>query len=154
MLELQRFSKLRIRIDTDNIETLLPLVGAELALDGAAVRLGSPTVEMLRPSTRVRSRIVVIKGFVEAEPFLGAVSRQLQTLEIAGRPGIPFRKEAPLPGSNKSPLIRRTLRIRDKVVVGFCVAVEELTAEESIRLQEAGIGGRRRFGCGLFLPAE
>lgn len=47
--------------------------------------------------------------------------------------------------------IRRTLRIRDKTVVGYALAVTELTADESIRLQEAGVGGRRRFGCGLFV---
>ena len=40
----------------------------------------------------------------------------------------------------------------DKEIVGFALRVEELTAEESIRLQEKGIGGRRRFGCGIFVP--
>jgi CRISPR/Cas system CSM-associated protein Csm4 (group 5 of RAMP superfamily) len=28
--------------------------------------------------------------------------------------------------------------------------VSELTAEESIRLQEHGLGGRRKMGCGVF----
>ena len=48
---------------------------------------------------------------------------------------------------------RRTLRIKDKEVVGYEVLVETLTAEESICLQEAGLGGRRHMGCGVFVPA-
>jgi CRISPR-associated protein Cas6 len=45
---------------------------------------------------------------------------------------------------------RRTLRIKDKEVVGYEVLVEALTAEESLNLQEHGLGGRRHMGCGIF----
>jgi len=47
---------------------------------------------------------------------------------------------------------RRVMRIKDKTIVGFQVVVAELTAEESITLQEHGLGGRRRMGCGIFVP--
>jgi CRISPR-associated protein Cas6 len=47
---------------------------------------------------------------------------------------------------------RRTLRIKDKEVVGYEVVVEGLTAAESITLQETGLGGRRHMGCGIFSP--
>ena len=40
------------------------------------------------------------------------------------------------------------MRIRDKRVVGYAVLATGLTVEESIRLQEHGLGGRRRMGCG------
>jgi len=30
--------------------------------------------------------------------------------------------------------------------------VNGLTAEESIKLQEIGLGGRRHMGCGIFVP--
>ena len=49
---------------------------------------------------------------------------------------------------------RRTLRIKEKEVVGYEVLVEGLTAEESILLQERGLGGRRHMGCGMFLPSR
>lgn len=154
MLEIRPNSKLRFRIPSDRIDTLLPLAGMELEIDGAKFRLGAPKIEPLVPAVRLRSRIVIIKGFVDAAPFLAAVTRQLHALGIAGRPGIPYRKDAPPPGGSKSPFVRRTVRIRDKVVVGYAVEVDELTAEESIRLQEVGVGGRRRFGCGLFVPVN
>jgi CRISPR-associated protein Cas6 len=57
-------------------------------------------------------------------------------------------------GAGKSPLVRRTLEIAGRTVVGYAVEVSGLTAEESIILQENGIGGRRRFGCGIFIPAR
>jgi hypothetical protein len=32
------------------------------------------------------------------------------------------------------------------------VIIEGLTAEESLTIQEKGIGGRRHMGCGVFVP--
>ena len=46
---------------------------------------------------------------------------------------------------------RKTFRIHDKQIVGYNLLVSELTAEESIVLQEKGIGGRRKMGCGVFV---
>ncbi len=43
-------------------------------------------------------------------------------------------------------------RIKDKHVVAHTLLVSELTAEETIRLQEEGLGGRRKLGCGVFVP--
>jgi len=39
-------------------------------------------------------------------------------------------------------------------VVGYAVVVRGLDPEGSLRLQERGLGGRRRFGCGLMVPAR
>ena len=50
--------------------------------------------------------------------------------------------------------LRRVLRIKDRRVVGYSLRVLGLTAEESIRLQEEGLGGRRRMGCGVLLPMK
>ena len=46
---------------------------------------------------------------------------------------------------------RRTFRIKDKQVVGFEMRATRLDAHNSIKLQEFGIGGRRRMGCGVFV---
>jgi CRISPR-associated protein Cas6 len=47
---------------------------------------------------------------------------------------------------------RRTIRIKDKEVVGYEVLIERLSASESLILQGTGLGGRRHMGCGLFSP--
>jgi CRISPR-associated protein Cas6 len=94
---------------------------------------------------------------MEPAPFLEAVQRQLDALEMRGKASLVEQRQAAEANTGKksgtrSPFLRRTIRIRDKEVVGFALRVEELTAEESILLQEKGIGGRRRFGCGIFVP--
>ncbi len=47
---------------------------------------------------------------------------------------------------------RRTFQVHGKQVVGYSLLVTELTARESILLQEKGLGGRRKMGCGFFEP--
>ena len=44
------------------------------------------------------------------------------------------------------------VRIKDREIVGYEVVIERLTAEESLTVQEHGLGGRRHMGCGVFTP--
>ena len=66
---------------------------------------------------------------------------------------IPEQRDWPAEFDRLTKLVEQA-RDENKEIVGFAVRVEDLTAEESIGLQEAGIGGRRRFGCGVFIPAS
>jgi CRISPR-associated protein Cas6 len=136
-LHLAPFSCLTIRLPQDHIQPVLKLVGKTADVDGHVLHIGVPNARALLPVANLRARLVTIKGFLEAESFTEAAKRQLHSLSIKGE----F-----LLG------IRRTLRVKDKQVVGFEVAVTELTAEESLILQEKGLGGRRRMGCGVFVP--
>jgi CRISPR-associated protein Cas6 len=47
---------------------------------------------------------------------------------------------------------RKTFTIHDKKVVGYSMTINELSDEDSILIQEHGIGGRRKMGCGFFEP--
>lgn len=160
MLALQPDSRLVLRVDSDRIGEMLSLAGKRLSIDGYDVFVGVPEVRPLTPAARLYSRLVTIKGFLEPGPFLEAVRRQLEALGIKGSPAIPVRRgQQSLEGQNSSesattPYVRRTLRIRDKEVVGFALEVSQLTAEESLRLQEAGLGGRRLLGCGYFVRGK
>jgi len=159
-LALTERSRLVFRLDSDRIAEILPVAGKQLDLDGYLLRVGVPETRALRPAARLRSRLVTIKGFLEPEPFLEAVGRQLSDLGIQGIPGLLKRRaDTSLEGRsaaapNRSPFIRRTLRIRDKEIVGYAIEVIGLDAADSITLQERGLGGRRRFGCGVFVPAR
>jgi CRISPR-associated protein Cas6 len=157
-LALTPASRLTLRLPTNRIHETLPLAGQKLDIDGAVVSLGIPTVRPLDPAAALLSPLVVIKGFMDPESFLAAADRQAKALGLSARLALVARTtEAPVEGKTPRPAgepIRRTLRIRDKTIVGFALAAVELTAAESIRIQEHGLGGRRRFGCGLFLPIE
>jgi len=157
-------SRLTFRLDSDLIRELLPLAGKELDLDGSRVRVGVPTTYPLKPAATLRSRLVTIKHRLEPESFLEAVQAELTTLGVKGVPGLLQRKgKAALEGksgsgSDRGPFIRRTLTIRNKdrpaEVVGYAVQVSQLNADESLKLQGCGLGGRRRFGCGIFVPVR
>lgn len=155
-LALTEGSRLTLRLPAARIAEALRLAGQRLEVDGSMLAVGVPTVRTLRPATTLLSRLVVIKGFMEPGVFLEAARRQAVAFGIGGRLALVARS---FPGAVEGRTaraagepIRRTLRIRDKTVVGFALAATELSAEESLRLQEAGLGGRRRFGCGVFVP--
>lgn len=159
MLALTESSNLTLRLPVDRVPNVLPLAGKTLDLGDGSLTVGIPNSRALIPAAALESRLVIIKGFMEPEPFLEAVQRQLKKLEIRGEPSLISTGDAvevneSRNGGTRSQSVRRTLRIRNKEIVGFALCVEALTAEESILLQEKGIGGRRRFGCGIFVPAR
>jgi len=141
-----RFSRLRVRLAAEDIPLLLQLAGKSLDVAGHRLRLGVPQVRNLIPAPNLAAGLVTIKGFTEPGPFLDAVRRQLAALAIAGEPGIPQVSQGPRAGQPR----RRILRVKDKRVVGFPLIVSGLTADESARLQESGLGGRGKMGCGFF----
>jgi CRISPR-associated protein Cas6 len=69
-------------------------------------------------------------------------------MEIKGEPALVAAAREPWIGKP----LRRVLDVKGRKIVGYAMQVAGLTAEESIRLQEEGLGGRRRMGCGLFMP--
>lgn len=141
-------AKLRLRLASDDIPMALPLAGKSLDVDGHPLQLGVPHVTGVIAAPTIRSRLVVIKGFAEPDSFLEAARRQLAALEIASIPAIPLLTAGPRSGLPS----RKVLSIKGKRVVGFSLIVEGLSAAESIRLQEHGLGGRPKMGCGFFLP--
>jgi CRISPR-associated protein Cas6 len=156
-LRLNQDSRLTIRIPSGSLNEVLPLIGRELVLGGGRINVGTPEIRPLVPRPQLYSRLVVIKGATEAPAFAQTARRQLEAMGIQAELGIPYKRAQQRveggPTKIQNPeILRRTLRVADKTIVGFAVAVSGLTADESILLQEQGLGGRRRFGCGVFLP--
>ena len=137
-----------IRTDAEQISRFLPLAGKQLRLLDRTLRIGVPQVRAIVPAPALRSRLVTIKladavtqpADAAAQAFRDAILRQLTELGISTEARLSVYK-------------RRTLRIKDKEVVGYEVLIDGLTAEESITVQERGLGGRRHMGCGVFVPA-
>ena len=46
---------------------------------------------------------------------------------------------------------RRVVRVSEGLVVGYQCTLHELSEGDSLKVLYAGIGGRRRFGCGVFM---
>ena len=135
--QLDQRAALKVRLPQDRIPLLLKLAGKRLDIGGHALRLGAPQIYLLQPASALYARIVTIKGFTEPDPFLAAVCRKLDEQGITGEPAI-------------GP--RRVVRVGNHTIVGFGLAIHDLTDEGSLTLQERGLGGRRRMGCGIFQP--
>ena len=129
-------SRLVVRLPDDRIREFLKLAGKTIEVHGHRLRIGVPEVRVLQPATALYARLVTIKGFMEAETFLEAAKRQLSEDCVTAELQLGER---------------RTFRIKDKQVVGFEMHATGLDPDESIKLQEVGIGGRRRMGCGVFV---
>lgn len=157
-LRIDEKSRLTMRLSAEYIPKVLPLAGKRLDLDGHRISLGIPSPFLLSHSECLFSRIVVIKGFLESVSFLGAARRQCEKLGVPGGKIflVPHRTKRSFEGAvsdgEEAVFTKRTLRIRNKEVVGFAVKAGSLLPEESLVLQEMGLGGRRKMGCGLFVP--
>ena len=143
-------SRLRLRLPSEEIAPYLALAGSTLDLDGDRLRVGIPRVESLRPAADLTSRIVTIGHRAEPESFAASVRRQLADLDVSAMPSF---APSPHPDHVGEPS-RRVVRIKGKRIVGYALRVHGLTAEESLLVQEHGLGSHRRFGCGVLVPLD
>jgi CRISPR-associated protein Cas6 len=148
LLRLNGGSCLRIRIPAESIALVFPLVGHCLDLGGHKITVGVPTVSPLHPVTTLAARLVTYKNAADPERFLEVTRWKLNEQDIGGEPGILLFRSGPRQGEPR----RQVLRIKGKLLPGYALQVAGLTAAESIRLQERGLGGRTRMGCGFFVP--
>ena len=93
---------------------------------------------MLSSLPTLFSRYVITHEELDESQFLEAAAAQLQALDI------PCRKM--LGG------IAHTMNFPDGPVFTRSLMVAELQPEQSVRLQQLGLGEGRTIGCGLFLP--
>lgn len=138
-LALPKGTRLGLRLPASRIGLALALAGQTLRVGAHELHVGLPEIRPLMPSSSVSARMVSIKGFTEPEPFAEAVRRQLDALGLDGEPEVGPR------------LVQQ---IEGKLIVGFAMRVHRLSEEQSVLLQAAGLGGRRRMGCGLFRPSR
>lgn len=140
-LSLTERSAVVVRTPLAFIPKLMPLSGKKLNLAGCPVRLSVPSLHVVTASEAVFCPTVTIKGFMEPEPFREAVFRQLDTMEV--------RRSISLEIGS-----RRIIRVKNTTIVGFGLQLGGLDADESLRIQAIGLGGRRHLGCGIFLPVN
>ena len=143
-LELNCNSRLKIRLPLDRSRLAYKLAGKYLQLDQDKVYLHIPELELILPSPTLQTRIAIIKGFQDANSFANAAQYHLEKLSITGK----VRMSARFDGQPRC----RTIMIHCRKIVGFAFKVDGLSDQDSLILQQEGIGGRRKYGCGLFTP--
>lgn len=140
VLALVPSSLLTLRLPAARIGDVLALSGQRLEVGGHRVATGIPRVFSLQSRPAIQSRFVTIKKFHDSsEQFAAAVRRQLSVTGVSDSAAIAIGP-------------RRVIKVATHTIVGFPVALDGLSPDESLRIQTEGIGGRRHMGAGLFLP--
>lgn len=138
VLHLSRRTRLRLRVPKHRLEAARQLSGRRLDIAGHALEVGASEVYLLSSLSTLFARYVISAADDDEAAFLDAAARGLREI------GIDCRK---LLGG-----ISHTLRFPDGPVHTRSLMVADLKPEQSVRLQQLGLGGGRSIGCGLFLP--
>jgi CRISPR-associated protein Cas6 len=132
---LTKRTKLRLRVPSNFSDTASALCGAELDLSGTPLVLGTSRVRPLQPHPTLHAQLVT--GDRDETRFMTQVRAQLDALSIDARM---------ICG------LASTLSDCQQHFSGYSLVLHDLKPEASLRLQCAGMGEGRRFGCGVFVP--
>jgi CRISPR-associated protein Cas6 len=138
LLHLPKRTRMRLRIPRERLQDAQTLTGQSLDIEGHPLTVGKSEVSLLSSLPTLFSRYVKTSEDLDEMQFLEVVAEQLRALDIAGRKmlgGIPHTMKFP-----DGPVFTRSLMIAD------------LEPQQSVRLQQFGLGEGRTIGCGLFLP--
>ncbi len=140
-LILSRRTKLTLRVPAEHIAQIQAVLdGAELNIGGCSLKIGRSKQKKLSGQGTIFSRYVVLEPGEEdnENAFLQRIVSHLADRGIRVRKAL-CGKTAELAGPD-GPLKTRSIMLAD------------LRPEESVRLQEEGLGPMRHMGCGLFIP--
>ena len=154
LLLLRPRERLRVRLPAGAIPLALPLAGRDLRVGSQLLRLGVPSIDALVPQANLYARtVVVVKGQGGAKPATATAPAQRANRPATEAETIAAIQAIAGTGASVRSLRRRTIRIHDVQIPGFEIVVEGLADAASLRLQAEGVGGRRAFGCGIFVHA-
>lgn len=139
---LSQRARLVLRVPRTHVASLADLAGRELDVAGHRVRLGEPHLRELLPHNTLYAHFVAAdldagSDDEEEAAFLAAVNAELDALGAACRR-----------------ICGRRQRIRggERGLVGYSLMLHGLAAADALRVLEAGVGGHRRLGAGVFVP--
>jgi CRISPR-associated protein Cas6 len=137
-LYLSRRTKLMLRLPQHRLTDAQALSGTTLDIAGYSLTVGNAKQKSLVTMSVLFARHVLANLNQDEDIFLDNAVKQIQQIGIQCRKALCGKTHCfKLPGGE---LFTRSLMIAD------------LKLQDSIILQEQGIGGGRKMGCGLFLP--
>lgn len=135
-LLVSRRSRLILRLPAARVQDAGRLTGCSLDIGGAPLRVGAARVRALTPFATLYARFVTT-GSADEQDFLKDVAGLLEGLGtrckfMCGR--------------------SRQARTGEGEIAGFSVMLHEVLPEESVALQQRGLGPGRMLGCGMLVP--
>ena len=137
LLQLSHRARLALRLPRHRLEDAAALLGRTLQVAGWPLQVEKMALRPLSRITTLFSRCVVLAEGDEAA-FVIAATAELGALGIEP-PSMVCGRVTPVATPE------RTLQARSLMLAG-------LTREQSLLLQQSGLGTGRKLGCGLFIP--
>ena len=132
---LPKRAKLVLRLPETLSVHFQSLCGQRLDIEGRALQLGNGKLREIQSYSTLHAQLVI--GGEDETKFLLDITTRLAELGIVGKLICGMRN------SMMSP---------DRSIHGYSLVIHDLKPDDSLRLQYAGLGGERRFGCGIFIP--
>lgn len=129
-------AKLVIRAPKNRLEEFMTLSGQTIDVEGHPLTLGKCKLKPITLHTPLYAHCVTT-GSDEETSFAADVIRQLDVMHIDSR-FICGR--------------RQSIRTAAGEVSGYSLMLHGIPIEHAIQVQETGIGGHRKLGCGIFIP--
>lgn len=138
VLYVSRRTRMRLRVPQHRITDAGQLTGQSLDIGGHKLTVGASSIHKLSKQTTLFSRYVLGDNINDETAFLQECHHQLLALGIQPKKmmaGLSHRIN-----TTEGELQSRTLMLA------------ELDIEESVILQQRGLGTGQKLGCGIFLP--
>ncbi|MGH1536511.1 MAG: type I-MYXAN CRISPR-associated protein Cas6/Cmx6 [Gammaproteobacteria bacterium] len=142
LLSLSKRTRFMLRLPKHRVNDASKLAGQKLNVAGNDLELSAPSEKALSVLTTIFARYVVIPNasddLEDEEVFLN------QAADMLRKEGIQVKKM--MSG------LTHVLHMPDKDLLTRSLMIDGLKIEESIYLQQNGLGEGRLVGCGLFMP--
>lgn len=141
LIQLSRRTRLKIRIPQHRQNDVQAICGKTISVDGNDLTFGTAEQHLLSTMTTIVARHVHIPDTdADEQIFLQAAQEQIKAL------GINVRKM--LCGKSHQ------LKTPDGLIMTRSLMIADISPEESICLQENGVGHYYSYGCGIFIPQK
>jgi CRISPR-associated protein Cas6 len=132
---LPKRAKLVLRLPQELVDVVSGLAQKQIQVAGSELHLGSCKTRPIQHYSTLHAQLVT--GAEDEVAFVAEVEAALAALGV------------------KAKLIcgqHRILADIGRTISGYSLVLHDLTPEASLRVQYAGLGKERRFGCGVFIP--
>ena len=140
LIFLSRRQKMTLRLPKARMEEASKLTGQTLNIGGNRLTVGEMTTKPLSDLSTVFARGVVSEEGMDENEFMAHVVEELKKMDV--------QLKKMMCG------IERVIRTPDGPLHTRGLMLAELLPEDSVKLQQYGVGPGRKLGCGLFLPQK
>lgn len=131
---LSRRAKLVLRLPAMHAEKAVELCGEQLNIGENVLQIGSAKIKQLMPANTLHAHMV--ESHLGEVEFLAAMRQQLQAMNIPCK--LICDKHV-------------TIKFNSQQLTGYGLVLHDLKPAASLMIQGLGLGGSRRYGCGMFV---